>query len=100
MLAGAGVTLTLSALRARFVGFPLHPAAYALNMSFANDFFWGDMFLAWGVKSLVLRYGGIGLYRRALPLFLGLILGDYVTGSVWSLIGMAFHLDLFRTFAT
>jgi hypothetical protein len=100
LIAGAAIVFLLSALRARFVGFLLHPAAYALNMSFANDFFWGDLFIAWLIKSCLLRYGGITLYRRSLPFFLGLILGDYVTGSVWSLIGTFFHLSLFRTFAT
>ena len=100
MVAGAAIIFLLTALRTRFVGFPLHPAAYALNMSFANDFFWCDMLLAWLVKSCFLRYGGIKLYRQSLPFFLGLILGDYVTGSVWSLIGTFFHLSLFRTFAT
>ena len=97
---GIGMTLLLSALRARFAGFPLHPAGYALNMTFANDLFWCDMFVAWLVKTLVLRYAGLALYRKALPLFLGLILGDFVTGSIWSIIGTVFHLSLFRTFAT
>lgn len=100
MGAGFAVTALLTALRGRFVGFPLHPAAYVLNTSFANDFFWGDMFVAWLIKTLILRYGGLGMYRAAMPLFLGLILGDFVTGAVWSLIGTAFHLSLFRTFAT
>lgn len=100
MVVGGAIVLMLTGLRSRFVGFALHPAAYALNMSFANDFFWGDMFIAWLIKSCFLRYGGITLYRRSLPFFLGLILGDYVTGSVWSLIGTFFHLSLFRTFAT
>lgn len=99
MAAGAAITLLLAALRTRLVGFPLHPAAYALNMSFANDFFWCDMFVAWLIKVCVLRYGGVKFYRLGLPFFLGLILGDYVTGAVWSLIGISFHLDLFRTFA-
>jgi hypothetical protein len=100
MAAGMGITLLLTALRTRLVGFPLHPAAYALNMSFANEFFWCDMFVAWLLKATILRYGGMKLYRQALPLFLGLILGDFVTGSVWSIIGTLWHLDLFRTFAT
>ena len=100
MAFGAGIVFSLSALRARFLGFSLNPAAYALNMSFANDFFWVDLLVAWGIKSCILRYGGITLYRRALPFFLGLILGDYLTGSIWSLIGTVFHLSLFRTFAT
>jgi len=40
------------------------------------------------------------MYRQMLPLFLGLILGDFVTGAAWSIIGTLFHLTLFRTFAS
>jgi hypothetical protein len=98
MAVGAGITLLLGIFRARFAGFPLSPAAYVLNVSWANDLFWCDMFIAWVVKSLILRYGGIKGYRQALPFFLGLILGDFVTGSVWSIIGTVFHLNLYRTF--
>lgn len=97
---GAAMTLALSALRARFVGFPLNPAAYAMNITFATDFFWCDMFVAWLIKILILRYGGRNLYRAALPFFLGLILGDFVSGSAWSLFGTAINANLFRTFAT
>ena len=99
MIFGAGLTLLLSALRARFIGFPLHPAAYALNMTFANDFFWGDMFVAWLIKALLLRYGGMKAYQVALPFFLGLILGDFVSGAAWSIVGTVTHINLFRTFA-
>lgn len=98
--AGAAITLALAAMRARFASFPFCPAAYALNMSFANDFFWCDMFVAWLAKTLLLRYGGSKLYTAALPFFLGLILGDFVTGSVWSIIGAALNTELYRTFAT
>lgn len=99
-LVGVAVTFGLSALRARFVNFPLHPAGYVLNTSFANDFFWLDMLCAWAIKSLILRYGGMKLYQKLLPLFLGLILGDFVTGAFWSMVGAVFNLDLFRTFAS
>ncbi len=99
MAIGVGITLLLTAFRARFVGFPLHPAGYALNVSYANDYFWCDMLVAWLVKTLILRYGGIKLYQRAMPLFLGFILGDFVSGSAWSIVGTVFHLSLFRTFA-
>ena len=99
MVFGAGLTWTIAALRARFTGFPFNPAAYALNMSFANDFFWGDMFVAWLIKALILRYGGMKVYRAAMPFFLGLILGDFVVGAAWSIVGTVFHVNLFRTFA-
>lgn len=100
MLAGALITGLLALLRARFVGFPLSPAAYVLNTSWANDLFWLDMLIAWVCKTLILRYGGMRVYRQMLPLFLGLILGDFVTGAFWSILGVTLHLDLFRTFST
>ena len=98
-LLGAAITLALSVLRLRFVGFPFHPGGYALNMTAANDFFWCDMLVAWTIKTLMLRYGGMKVYRNSVPFFLGLILGDFVTGSAWSIFGAVFKLNLFRTFA-
>jgi hypothetical protein len=97
---GAALTLLLMLLRLRFVGFPLHPAGYALNMTFANNFFWCDMLVAWLIKTAILRYGGMTAFRNSLPFFYGLILGDFVTGAIWSIVGTLFHLSLFRTFAS
>lgn len=98
MAFGAVTVFVLYALRTRFIGFPLVPAAYAMNMSDMNDYFWCDMFVAWVIKSLFLRYGGRRLYQAALPFFLGLILGDFATGAAWCLYGTLAHLVLFRTF--
>lgn len=100
MAAGSLITGVLTLLRARFVSFPLSPTGYVLNTSWANDLFWLDMLIAWTFKTLLLRYGGLKIYRQMLPLFLGLILGDFVAGSVWSMIGASLHLQLFRTFST
>ena len=100
MVAGAAMTGFLALLRARFVSFPLSTTGYVLNTSWANDLFWLDMLIAWVCKTLLLRYGGIKIYRQMLPLFLGLILGDFVTGSFWSLVGALMHWELFRTFST
>ncbi|BDI34553.1 hypothetical protein CCAX7_66040 [Capsulimonas corticalis] len=100
MAAGAAITGILSFLRGRFVGFPLTPAAYVLNTSWANDLFWLDMFIAWVCKTAILRYGGMRIYRLMLPLFLGLILGDFITGAFWSIVGVFMHASLFRTFST
>lgn len=38
------------------------------------------------------------LYAAGLPFFLGLILGDFVTGSAWSIVGMLLKVEIFRTF--
>ena len=36
------------------------------------------IFVAWAAKSLIMRFGGIELYRKAAPFFIGLILGSSV----------------------
>lgn len=66
---------------------PFHPAGYALAVSFAMDYFWFSFFISWLLKLILLRAGGMKLHRRAIPFFLGLILGDYVIGSIWGILG-------------
>ena len=50
---------------------------------------------AWLLKLVVLRYGGLRLYRTAVPFFLGLTLGQCVVGSLWSLIGIALDIPTY-----
>jgi hypothetical protein len=95
---GALVTLLLSSARARFVGWPFHPAGYAVANTFITDLLWFPFFLGWLAKWLTLRYGGLRLYKQALPFFIGLILGDYVIASLWTFVGIALGIDMYRCF--
>jgi hypothetical protein len=45
------------------------------------------IFVAWAAKSLIMRFGGIDLYRRATPFFIGLILGLFLG------VGLSFLID-------
>jgi hypothetical protein len=66
---------------------PFHPAGYAIaSNNFTFGWLWFSVFISWLFKSILLRFGGIGLYRKAYPLFLGLILGEYLVGGGWVLI--------------
>ena len=75
---GAGflVVVFLTAMRQRFLWWQLHPAAYAISKGYDISFFWFSILIGFVVKWMLIRYGGIGRYRRARPLFLGLILGE------------------------
>ncbi len=53
------------------------------------------MLIAWIAKTLILRYGGLQTYRRALPLFFGLILGESVVGCAWPIVGLLFDLPTY-----
>jgi len=81
-------TLLLVFLRVRFVGFPFHPLGYAMTAAYGHPL-WGPALLAWLAKRLILRAGGIKLYRRCIPFFIGIILGHYFTaGVIWGLVGI------------
>ncbi|MBT4138134.1 MAG: hypothetical protein HOE48_09475, partial [Candidatus Latescibacteria bacterium] len=86
---GAAVASVCSFLRYRFLWWPLSPIGLTVFTTgvIQNQAF--VIFLAWLIKFSLLKTGGISLYRRAHPLFLGLLLG-YVVG-----IGLIFIVDTF-----
>jgi hypothetical protein len=85
-------------LRMRFFWWPLHPAGYALAISFAMDYFWFAFFISWLIKYILLKQGGMGMHRKAIPFFLGLILGDYVIGSIWAIVGPIMGIVNYKIF--
>ena len=70
----------------RFIWFPIHPIAFPVSGLWTTHHLMPSIFLAWLVKTVVLRYGGVTLYRKTRPFFLGLILGHYVAGGLWIVI--------------
>ncbi|MBW3621914.1 MAG: hypothetical protein KY468_00715 [Armatimonadetes bacterium] len=78
----------LSVLRLRFAWFPFHPIGYAVGFSRRTiEWMWFSVFLGWLIKLLILRSGGLGTYRRFLPLFLGFILGEFTMGVIYGIVG-------------
>ena len=84
--AGGGVMAVLLYLRQRFLWWPLHPIAFPVSATFLINYHWFAVLLAWIIKATVLRYGGVRAFRYLLPLFLGFILGEFATASLWVLI--------------
>jgi hypothetical protein len=91
---GAGLTFTLflAAMRMRFIGWQFHPVGYALSGSWTMNLVWFVFFISWGLKLTILKYGGLKAYRRAIPFFLGLVLGEFIIGSLWTIIGIVFDV--------
>ena len=94
---GATIMTLLMVARWLYVWWPLHPLGYAIGPIWIIDALWFNMFLAWLIKVVVLKYGGVGLYRRTRPFFMGMILGyftpagfylivDHFTGMTWNII--------------
>lgn len=96
IVAGFGLTIVLNTLRMRLAWFPFHPVGYAVSSSWSMNLLWMSLLVAWALKGLMLRYGGLRMYRRALPFFMGLILGECVVGGGWLLTGVVLGI---RTYA-
>lgn len=95
---GAAVTATLSILRLRFVGWPLHPIGFIITYSWATKVMWLSVFVGWLAKLLIVKFGGASLYRDAKPLFMGLIMGEAGAAAFWlvvslvrSSMGLSYH---------
>lgn len=80
---GAAVTGFLSAMRQRFVGWYFHPVGFAVGSTWIMDELWLTCFIAWLLKFLILRFGGLLWFRASLPFFLGLIVGQYTCNGFW-----------------
>jgi hypothetical protein len=85
-------------MRANFLWWPLHPAGFALGISYAMNYFWMCVLVAWMVKGFLIRYGGMTAHRRAIPFFLGLVLGDYTTGALWSLLSLLLGMPTYKIY--
>ena len=58
--------------------------------------FWFSIFLSSIIKRVILRHGDLKAHRKAIPLFMGLILGEFVVGSIWSILGIIVGQPMYR----
>ncbi len=105
---GAAIFAVLSVLRSRVLKFPFHPLGYLLflfsvyhvwispyhkGIAGADlggaSWLWGSAFVAWGLKSLIIKYGGMNTYRSAKPGFIGLIVGALVAVFLINLVDLS-----------
>ncbi len=73
---GLGFVLcgAVTLLHARFAWWPIHPVGLAFSSTSAGTY-WFSIFLIWLFKLLILKIGGVKLYNRAKPVFVGFIAG-------------------------
>lgn len=83
-----GITGLLVLARVIWLGFPLHPLGFALAFTPAMNALWSSIAVAYVVKSLALRFGGVQVVRQVLrPFFVGLFVAELLTLFIWSCIG-------------
>jgi hypothetical protein len=83
-------TLFLLSMKRHFLWWPFHPLGYAVTQGdWAITYIWFSIFVSWSIKVILLDYRGLRSHRQATPIFMGLILGDFIMGVTWGLIGLS-----------
>lgn len=80
--AGGAFVGLLIFLRHRFGWNLLNPIGYCTATTFYHSAIWSGVFIAWAIKLIIHRLGGLSLYRRFRPFFIGLIAGHTAGGVV------------------
>jgi hypothetical protein len=93
---GFSIALFLQVMRTRFPWWPFHPLAFAVTSSWEINLVWMPLFIAWVLKVVILRYGGRQGFSKSVPFFMGLIMGQFVVGSLWNVWGVAMDLPTYQ----
>lgn len=97
-LAGFLVAVGMVFTRARLLRFPLHPLGYCMATTYGY-LLWAPLMLCWIVKVIVLKLGGVKLYQRTVPFFIGLAFGHFfAAGIAWNAVGALLPGEAFREY--
>jgi len=96
MIGGGLFTAGLIALRYLWLASPFHPLGYAICGGWGTEMIVTPVAIAWAVKVLILKYGGLRTYEKAVPFALGLVMGEFIVGSLWTLLALTLHQETYR----
>jgi len=84
---GGFFMILLILARNYFLWWPISPVGLAVGLSYPVYQTWFSVFIAWMIKAIVMKYGGIRVYNNTKNFFLGMVLGSFVTAGLWAVIG-------------
>ncbi|MEN6547087.1 MAG: DUF6785 family protein [Armatimonadia bacterium] len=97
-LAAFLITLLLVFIRVKVPRSPFHPLGFVMTMSYGYAY-WGSFFTIWLVKAIILRLGGVRMYHKLTPVFVGLVMGQiFMLSLIWPLWAM-FSPEEWKTLA-
>lgn len=79
-------------IRTRYIWCPLHPAGYVIGLApNTPEVIWFPLMVAMIARWLIFKHGGIKGYRRAIPFFVGLAIGETLMSCIWAIRSVVFH---------
>jgi hypothetical protein len=89
LVASFALSIGVFAVRSRYFWCPLHPAGYVIGIApGTTDNLWFPLLIAIVIKAVLLRSVGFRAYRRAIPFFIGLALGEALMAGFWPLLSL------------
>ncbi|HZO88188.1 MAG TPA: DUF6785 family protein [Chthonomonadaceae bacterium] len=95
MVIGFLIASALILIKMNVYGWPFHALGFAISGGWSMWWAWLSLFVAWVLKTFILRYSGLRGYRAGLPFFFGVILGDFLIGGIWTLLGLIFNIPIY-----
>ena len=93
---GFCLLIFLAVVRTHFLWWPFHPVGLVMAGNDEMEDLWLPIFISWALKRLILKHGGHRTYRRIVPFFLGLALGDFTMGSFWNIMSIILHTTIYQ----
>jgi hypothetical protein len=78
----AGTVAVLALLRYQLPWWPLRPIGLAIQWHYDVTKTVFSIFIVWAIKSILMRIGGVGLYNRGKPFFVGLLVAQAVSTAL------------------
>ncbi len=86
---GAGIMFAVTMMRMRFYWWPVHSLGFLTGSSWPGQTLWFAFFLGWGLKVIVVKFGGGAALRRTRDLFMGVIIGEAMLVGISAVLGLA-----------
>ena len=83
---GAAIMGLLTFASYQFSWWPLHPLGYMVSPAWIMRSLWFAFFVAWAIKSLVIKFGGLRAFEQTRPVAYGVIIGQIVVAGFWLVI--------------
>jgi len=95
LLCGAAVMALLTWLHTAFLWWGISPIGFIMGGTFAmNARIWTNALLAWLLVVILHRLGGLRLYAKLRPAFIGMVLGHFAIMGLRSIIDPLFGLNM------
>jgi hypothetical protein len=91
-MTGLIAVLVTYLIRFRSTKWPFHPILFVMMGSYSLSWTWSCFLFGWGIKSLVVKFGGGVSYQKYKPIFLGLIMGEVSIAALKVFVTVIYYL--------